>query len=700
MSRRGKSDTGAMLELWRPPNSAGDPIGCLATTYTFAPGLFDEQCLARFLEIESDPDREDLAFLLERESRLGSVYAGVLVDHTQAGVEHSLRWDVLPVRIPHGKQHAKLSLLVWSHAVRIIVTSANLSEPGYRTNREVTSSLELRPDSGNPEELAGALGFFRRLLKYVPGAEMNLPEIERAQTFLTTVERQAREWPAPRRGERVRSHLVFTLPGVPGQPPQSALDDAVAACRRRGGSPYEAWIASPFFDLDSETNRAAAALCKSMARGARRDLCFCLPAQREKEAKASVRLLAPESLHQTPKRYQGRVTVEVLPDIDEDKNPRIWHAKMLALHSDTYSALMIGSSNFTCAGLGVDKFRNAEANLLTIVDRVAYGRETSELESVWPEMEQVDSDNCEWLGAKPENQEEEQPVVPLPAGFLSATYRAGDDRRITIRLAPAALPNEWSIQTGGHRPAALLTAQEWATEGRKPIVELSWDPIEPPEKLIVTWEEHSAALPLNVEDSRALPPPARLDQMTADDMLLILAAADPSAAFRAWARREAASDSFDDDVDSAVPIDLDPLRRHDLQATFLHRVRRRARVLAQMRENLQRPVHSRHALEWRLRGLIGVEPLAERLAREVMVNSENGGGDESLLTLADFLIVLKEVEYRPLDGSISKPDYEKVFRPFLAALALGLNEKVRSRRDRISDELFDFWERVVEECRA
>src|SRR5512141_630639 len=117
------SKTEAMLELWRPPHGAGEAVGCLATTYTFAPGLFDEQCLARFLEIESEPNREDLAFLLERETRLGSVYTGVLVDHTQAGVEHSLRWDVLPVRISNGKQHAKLSLLVWSNQVRIIVAS-------------------------------------------------------------------------------------------------------------------------------------------------------------------------------------------------------------------------------------------------------------------------------------------------------------------------------------------------------------------------------------------------------------------------------------------------------------------------------------------------------------------------------------------------------------------------------------------------
>ena len=63
--RRSTVSTGTLLDLWRPPHGAGDAVGCLATTYTFAPGLFDEQCLGRFLSIESEPNREDLAFLLD-----------------------------------------------------------------------------------------------------------------------------------------------------------------------------------------------------------------------------------------------------------------------------------------------------------------------------------------------------------------------------------------------------------------------------------------------------------------------------------------------------------------------------------------------------------------------------------------------------------------------------------------------------------
>ena len=78
-----------LLESWRPPRGAGDPLGCLATTFTFDAGFFEEECIARFLEIDSLPDREGLPYLLERENRLGSTYVGMLVDHRQAGVDHS-----------------------------------------------------------------------------------------------------------------------------------------------------------------------------------------------------------------------------------------------------------------------------------------------------------------------------------------------------------------------------------------------------------------------------------------------------------------------------------------------------------------------------------------------------------------------------------------------------------------------------------
>ena len=186
--------------------------------------------------------------------------------------------------------------------------------------------------------------------------------------------------------------------------------------------------------------------------------------------------------------------------------------------------------------------------------------------------------------------------------------------------------------------------------------------------------------------------------MSADDMLWILAAVDPSAAFRAWARQQQPSDLFDTDLDSATPVDLDPLRRYDLQTTFLHRIRRRARVLAQLRANLQRPVAGPQSLEWRLRGMIGIEPLAERLALELARNQVSP--DEALLTLADFLIVLHEVDYQPDEGSLSRKAFSNVFQNFLKELVGKLEQAVEPHGSKISTEAMGFWKRVVKLCQA
>jgi hypothetical protein len=690
-----------MLDLWRPPKDAGDPIGCLATTYTFAPGLFDEQCLARFLEIESEPNREDLAFLLERESRLGGVYAGVLVDHTQAGVEHSLRWDVLPVRIHGGKQHAKLSLLVWSRHVRVIVASANLTDPGYRSNYEVASTVDFSAQDADVGMLAEAVGFLQVLLQLVPGAAESPPEIMRAEAFLKQVLQLVKLWkPAGRRGN-VRQHFVFTLPANgAGQSERSSLDEAIQVCRRRASSPNEIWVASPFFDLDEDNCRVAAATCKLMARGAKRDISFFVPAVRDESESDVPRLAAPKSLLVTAAKYEATVGVYVLPLDDPDRNRRPWHAKMLGMFTGGYSALMIGSSNFTCAGMGVGRYRNAEANIFTIADRNAYSREAGLLESVWPELIPVDDpESAEWLGARPENDEEEQAKIPpLPAGFLSATYRAGDQRRIFLRLDPANLPADWRVYACGQDKPELLKAGQWREGGSHPLVELAWEPAQPPEKLLVHWCDKEAFLTLNVEDASRLPPPPLLESMSADDMLWILAAVDPSAAFRAWARQRQPSGLFDTDLDSATPVDLDPLRRYDLQTTFLHRIRRRARVLAQLRANLQRPVAGPQSLEWRLRGMIGIEPLAERLALELARNQVPP--DEALLTLADFMIVLHEVDYQSADGSLSRKAFNEVFQLFLKKLLGKLDQAVESQADKISVEAMGFWKRVIKRCEA
>ena len=81
----------------------------------------------------------------------------------------------------------------------------------------------------------------------------------------------------------------------------------------------------------------------------------------------------------------------------------------------------MGSSNFTGAGMGVGGNRNAEANLLTVVSRKAYGRDVASLEAVWPAMESVDDpESAEWQGPRGDFEEEEQGNAAVDANRVFA----------------------------------------------------------------------------------------------------------------------------------------------------------------------------------------------------------------------------------------------------------------------------------------
>lgn len=697
MSPRKKSNqSGALLELWRPPKGAGDPVGCLSTTYTFHPGVYDEQCLARFLDIESEPNREDLSFLLERESRLGSVYAGVLVDYTQAGVEHSLRWDVLPVRIPGAKQHAKLSLLLWSRHARVIVTSANLTEQGYRYNYEAAACVEATPSGGNVDGVRDAVSFLQALTGFVPGSSEQPAVVQRAREFLAAARSRVGGWTGDRRGGDVRQRLVFTVPARPGQAPRSSFDETLDECRKRGGSPFELWVASPFYDSDKTAASTMATVAKSLSRQRARRIDLGIPALRDKDVQHA-RLLAPKTLFDTASRYVDTLNVEMLPVKDGDGNVRPWHAKLLLLRGEGYVGLLTGSANFTGAALGLGPRRNAEAGVLTLLDR----SDVAPFEELWPGMEMVaDAGNAEWLGISEENDEEESASQrPVPPGFLVVTFRAGFPRVIELQVDGSELPDAWVVIAGGANKAVVVfSSDDWVAAGKPSQVACPWDNPEAPERLTVQWNGFHAFLPVNVDDQQKLPAPSQLQHMTADDMLGILAASDPGAAFRLWARAQQTNEAYDPDFDSAEPIDLDPLRMFDLQKTFLHRVRRRARVLAAVRANLQRPATGKQGVEWKLRGLVGIEPLACRLLKEFIAADTRA--DEALLTLADFLITLADVRYETAEGALPRSEFEAIYHPFLRALSNQLSTDVVASGVGVSADVAQFWKRVVQRCQA
>ncbi|MFM7230789.1 MAG: phospholipase D family protein, partial [bacterium] len=164
--RRNAEEQGTrLLSLWERPEDAGEPMGCVATTFTFDSAFFEEHCLGRFLDMDSDPVEDQRAYLIEREEKFSQMFACVLVDRAHVAAARSLRWHLCPVTVPGGGiLHAKVSLLVWRKHVRVIVSSANLTPSGYRMNFEQAGVLDFTPDGDIPlAMLHDVLGFLDRI---------------------------------------------------------------------------------------------------------------------------------------------------------------------------------------------------------------------------------------------------------------------------------------------------------------------------------------------------------------------------------------------------------------------------------------------------------------------------------------------------------------------------------------------------------
>src|SRR5262249_16349452 len=119
MAKRKESESEQrLLDAWEPPDDAAQPIRCVAPTFTFDPGFFEEHCLSRFLQLETDPREDGAAYLIEREEKLAVTNVSILVDRSHMDGAASPRWTVLPVTVSRGIFHSKISILAWHNWIR------------------------------------------------------------------------------------------------------------------------------------------------------------------------------------------------------------------------------------------------------------------------------------------------------------------------------------------------------------------------------------------------------------------------------------------------------------------------------------------------------------------------------------------------------------------------------------------------------
>ncbi len=665
MSRRPKNGDARysrILDAWQAPQGAGLPIGCVATTFTFEAAFFEEECLGRFLGLQTNLAEDGLGYIWEREDKMTGVPMIVLADHRHADPVRSARWDLLPVRVPGAAQHAKLSVLAWQHLVRIIVASANLTEPGYRSNLEVFAVVDLADGSGHdPAVMDQVVAFLRGIDgAYLAGSADPPGPRRRLNDLLGRLTKLAASFASGSPGA-VRTRLV--LGGDWAGTRHVALDALAELIPAGAGKPDEAVVVSPFFD--QERGDAAEALARLMLTRAGRRVQIVAPGIEQPDKRVRLRVpgwfasgsagKAARGGPETPARADegpspsgglfGGAEVEfhrALATVNDEVRPL--HAKMLHLARDgAYRVVMIGSSNFTRAGLGLGHARapvNLEANV-AFVARDGNGG-TAELARLVPDVDGPLDPTRIIFDPQPDP-DDASALPPLPLFFADALFDpTAGQRKACLRFTGVG-PADWVLKTPGG--ALLLDADGWQARGTPEALDVPWPDAAPAAFLSVTWvagdERFEGRWTVNLTDPALLPSADELRQLPLATLLEMLTSARPPhetlrQILRAQARHERA----------AADVELDPLRRYRDETALLYRTRRVARALEEMRQKLQRPVVSEETFRWRLfESPIGPLRLAEALAREARTPAE------AAFLVAEVVLIVQDVEPPQEPGS-------------------------------------------------
>jgi len=609
---------GNLLDAWNSPGDSGAPIGCICTTFTFKSSFYEEECLGRFLGMESDPLQDGPVYLIEREEKLSQVIcAAVLVDQHHCKGVRSLRWDLLPARLSGAILHSKICLLVWQNWTRIIISSANLTEDGYRRNLEIFGVLDYHLDGEAPLEcLQQTVEFLRNAASFAQvDTDKSPPSLDRWNNLLDRVDSTSGKWGTAQTGRStaaIQVHPVFS---------GSGHQDVLEQLKRLwpGSSPPEKCsVISPFFDPPSPMNAPAQKCWSIMKLRGRAEVNYFVTAE-EVPDKITFFVHAPESLlHATPSARQ-QVSSNLKRVVPDQHRPL--HAKLLALGDSQWFMVMIGSSNFTSAGLGLSSKSNLEANLSYIVNKQRYPKIYQQLFCSIPNSEDIPKGFQIIYQPSVENEDAaDTGLVLLPHEFTEAIFDLDDsgNGRITIHVQKQP-PEGWKIFDENEQ--FLFNHEKWDAIDRPSQIILQWSDPRPPSALLVTWKDAGgwAWWPICVDSMAVLPPPMELKDLPLEILINILSSASPlHKVLGRYLKRNGEGGK----TENKIPAHLDPHRRVDTKRFLLQRTRRISWALAALRERMERPVPTDECLQWRLKGPVGVAALADAVLKEAVSDEE------------------------------------------------------------------------------
>lgn len=680
-SKQTREGYGKLLDAWSPPRGAGDPIGCIATSFTFSCAFFEEECLARFLELESDPLEDGPAYIIEREEKMAQVVcACAIVDQHHCRGLRSLRWDLLPARVAGGILHAKVSLLVWTDATRLIVGSANITEDGYRRNLEVFSTFDYASGGECPIDL---LYEFCRFLRRCADRSQHAGQppssaLRRVRTLLDRVERTPASW--GRTTEECRRTGLSAHSVIVGEGGSDAFA-SLNAVWPSSTPPNDAYVVSPFFEPPDKPNAPARRLWDCLRKRGDARVSFCVDAEDTPDGGVLAR--APASLLEAQPRSRSGVETAVFRIRRDSTRPL--HAKAISLEDGRWRLYMVGSSNFTSAGLGIPEPRNLEANVAYLVDSAKQATAYKAMDRAFPDIEPLEIDDIRWLGGGASEDEPGESEALLPGAFSSATYACDEtgNSHITFEFAGAP-PAGWTVIAEDESATSVYDEARWCESGSPGSVLVPWKFARPPSGFWVSWtnSQGRAWWPVNVESARALPPPDELRALPLDTLISILTSARPlSEVLKTKHNRTNPSI-----ISLPGDVFIDPHKRVDTSQFLLQRTRRVSWGLTALRKRLEYPVATESSLDWRLRGPMGVQALIDAMDRDAHSN------DEKTFLLCELALDLWRVKPCSRPGYLSA---ERV-RAEIRAMLVDIRRRVFETLNGSASNLRAYVERVFE----
>ena len=611
-----------LAHYWMQPETliesgVSQSLACIATTFEFDAAFFETELLPRFLGLRFDHTENEPSFLVEREDALDALSGrvAVLVDQSRFDpAQSTMRWDQIPVQVPAGILHAKITLLAWERFLRIIVGSANLTRAGYRKNREVFAALDFWNDSDSVplRVLRDTLDFLALTLNWSRVA----PAVrDRTSKTIEDVRQSVRNWTAapeeftPR--QRPRVALAATHPANGQRAARSTLAEIVEYWGNRRATSIS--VVTPFVGQHTSGDSRDLVIDKLMG----------VPRSRECEGW----LVVPE-LPKTAEEEQSHVCMPrivgqawsaafnspraayVLPlplcvKDKEDRN-RDLHSKAILLENDGDTLMMIGSSNFTPHGMGIACY-NVEANLvfedqagekrngLSLSDRL-------QLPLDWDDA--VDATEVVWLEPAEPPEDAPDPNKVLPPFFAWATYsqQTGELRLSLDRTKPE--PVAWSVRlpgAGEDSGLALFARNALPETSETPILSHTFQEDARGVNivaLVVEWtdsedQHRQARLGVCVESMESLLPTPEYRKLGADAIIeCLMSGKSPSQWYDQQQNAIARG--------SRNVAAIESLQSVDTSGYLLYRVRRFGRAITGMCDRISRTVPHPAAIRYRL----------------------------------------------------------------------------------------------------